>query len=84
MLKHKKSKHPYCVPTHLTEEEALHIEQQAFERGWSNSAYLRSLVIADMSRMADDLHLRACVLGINSEQLKLFKHCERKERKRKK
>lgn len=29
-------KKTHCMPTHLPDEEALHVAQEAYERGWSH------------------------------------------------
>lgn len=56
MIKRREKK-DFCIPTHLTESEALHIVEEAEERGWSNSAYLRHLVKQDQKRRLAELHL---------------------------
>lgn len=42
MLRQRAPKKTHCMPTHLADEEALHVAQEAYERGWSHSQYIRS------------------------------------------
>lgn len=53
----RRQKKPFCVPTHLTEAEASHVAEQAVEREWSNSAYIRHLIKKDMDRHLTDSYL---------------------------
>jgi hypothetical protein len=66
------SKKTVCIPTHLTDELSKHVARQAFERGWSNSQYLRWLVILDDKRCKDDAELMSEVTGVNREQFDLI------------
>lgn len=68
----KMSKKTVCIPTHLTDELSTHVARQAFERGWSNSQYLRWLVILDDKRCKDDAELMSEVTGVNREQFDLI------------
>ncbi|ESK41051.1 hypothetical protein P256_00036 [Acinetobacter nectaris CIP 110549] len=75
-----------CMPTHLPEDVALHIAQEAYERGWSNSGYLRWLAMEDMDRCEDGKNLMAEVSGIPRERFDLFeqtKQSVRNERNKK-
>lgn len=68
MLSSRREKKEFCVPTHLTEAEALHIADQAGEREWSNSKYIRHLIIKDMQRQATDSYLNAeCVTSYTKQ-----------------
>lgn len=73
------SKKAVCMPTHLTDELARHVARQAHERGWSNSQYLRWLVILDKKRCEDDAKLMSEVAGIEREQFDLIERRERNE-----
>jgi hypothetical protein len=77
MSQRTKTKRPFCTPTHLSEGEFTHVSEQAFERGWSNSAYIRSLVIADKQRHEDELNFRATASGLPIEHFELFDHSVR-------
>ena len=68
------------MPTHLTDDLAKHVARQAYERGWSNSQYIRSLVALDQKRCEDDMNLMSEVTGINTEQFDLIERSERKEK----
>lgn len=68
----KMSKKTVCVPAHLTDELSKHVARQALERGWSNSQYLRWLVILDKKRCEDDAELMSEVTGVNREQFDLI------------
>lgn len=76
-----------CMPTHLPDDVAEHIAGKAYDRGWSNSQYLRWLAIQDKKRCEDDDNLTARVSGIPREQLDPFsrsgrcEQCERKQAK---
>lgn len=75
-------KKTHCImPTHLPDEEALHVAQEAYERGWSHSQYIRSLVTADLRRKESQAQLDARVSGYTTEQHGQFVLCERSERK---
>ena len=74
-------KKTHCMPTHLPDEEALHGAQEAYERGWSHSQYIRSLVTADLRRKESQAQLDARVSGYATEQHGQFVLCERSERK---
>ena len=78
MLNHRRTKRPHCMPTHLSESEALHVAKQAYERGWSNSAYIRNLVMQDIQRVADERQLMSSVTGMPKEQFDLFERAERR------
>ena len=39
MLRQRAPKKTHCMPTHLADEEALHVAQEVYERGWSHSQY---------------------------------------------
>ncbi len=72
-----------CMPAHLPDDVAEHIAGQAYDRGWSNSQYLRWLAIQDKKRCEDDNHLMSEVSGIPREQLDPFRRigrCEQCER----
>ncbi len=72
-----------CMSTHLPDEVAEHIAGKAYDRGWSNSQYLRWLAIQDKNRCEDDDNLMARASGIPREQLNPFARtvrCERCER----
>lgn len=58
VLNTRRQKKEFCVPTHLTEQEALHVADMAGEREWSNSAYIRHLVKKDMERHLADSYLK--------------------------
>ncbi len=73
------SKKAVCMPTHLTEELAEHVARQAYERGWSNSQYLRWLVILDKKRVDNDAKLICKVADIPREQFDLTERNERIE-----
>lgn len=57
MITARREKKGFCVPTHLTETEALHVAEMAVEREWSNSAYIRHLIKKDMERHLTDSYL---------------------------
>lgn len=57
VLNTRRQKKGFCVPTHLTEAEALHVAEQAVEREWSNSAYIRHLIKKDIERHLTDSYL---------------------------
>lgn len=78
MLERNREKKTCCVPTHLTECEAIHVAEQAYERGWSNSAYIRHLVRQDQKRHLDDSYLMGEVLGVSNKQLEQAEPSERK------
>lgn len=46
-----------CMPAHLPRDVAKHIAEQASERGWSNSQYLRHLAKLDKKRFDDDSYI---------------------------
>ncbi|MFV5507281.1 hypothetical protein [Acinetobacter sp. 197] len=69
-----------CMPTHLPEQVAEHIAKEAYERGWSNSQYLRWLAMLDMKRCEDDKNLMSQVTGIPRERFDLFEQKEQSER----
>ncbi len=73
----KMSKKTVCVPTHLPELLAQHVAGRAYERDWSNSQYLRWLVIQDKKRCEDDSQLMSEVTGIPREQFDLIERNER-------
>lgn len=77
MLSSRREKKEFCVPTHLTEAEALHVADQAGEREWSNSKYIRHLIIKDMQRQATDDHLMS---GCMTSYTKQFEHSVRNEK----
>lgn len=80
------AKKTFCVPAHLPPELAKHIVEQASERGWSNSQYLRWLAMLDKKRCDDEEQLMAEASGLDSEQIKLLEQevqSERGERKEK-
>ena len=66
------------MPAHLTDELAEHVARQAYERGWSNSQYLRWLVILDKKRCEDDAKLISKVTDIHRKQFDLIERGERK------
>lgn len=70
------SKKTVCMPAHLSEAVAKHIAKEAYERGWSNSQYLRWLAISDMKRCEDDKNLMSEVSGIPRERFDLFEQNE--------
>ena len=74
-------KKTHCMPTHLADEEALHVAQEAYERGWSHSQYIRSLVTEDLRRKQSQVQLDARVSGYATEHYGPFVPCERGERK---
>ena len=78
MLERNKLKKTICMPAHLDDGDALHVAEQANDRGWSNSAYIRYLVKQDRKRHLDDLYLTNEVYGESSERFDL---CEQNERK---
>lgn len=78
MLERNREKKTCCVPTHLTECEAMHVAEQAYERGWSNSAYIRHLVKQDQKRHLDDSYLMGEVLGVSNKQLEQAELSEQK------
>lgn len=58
----RREKKEFCVPTHLTETEALHVADMAGEREWSNSAYIRHLIKQDIKKHLTDSYLNSeCV-----------------------
>ena len=81
LLHPRAPKKTHCMPTHLPDEEALHVAQEAYERGWSHSQYIRSLVTADLRRKESQAQLDARVSGYATEQYGPFVLCERGERK---
>ncbi|MDS7931871.1 hypothetical protein RMB13_20760 [Acinetobacter sp. V102_4] len=74
------TKKTVCMPTHLSECVAKHIAREAYERGWSNSQYLRWLAILDMKRCEDDKNLMSQVSGIPRERFDLYELREQFER----
>lgn len=83
MTRRNNTKKTVCMPAHLSEKVAEHIAREAYDRGWSNSQYLRWLAILDMKRCEDDKNLMSKVSGIPRERFDLFeqdKHSVRKER----
>ncbi|WP_032047418.1 hypothetical protein [Acinetobacter baumannii] len=87
MTKQKPSaKKTVCMPTHLSEPVAEHVAREAYERGWSNSQYLRWLAILDMKRCEDDKNLMSQISGIPRERFDLYeqrKQSVRRERNKK-
>lgn len=82
MTRRNSTKKTVCMPAHLSEKVAEHIASEAYDRGWSNSQYLRWLAILDMKRCEDDKDLMSKVSGIPRERFDLFeqdKHSVRKE-----
>lgn len=82
MTRRNSTKKTVCMPAHLSEKVAEHIAREAYDRGWSNSQYLRWLAILDMKRCEDDRDLMSKVSGIPRERFDLFeqdKRCVRKE-----
>lgn len=77
----RNAKKTVCMPTHLSEDVAEHIAGQAYERGWSNSQYLRFLAIEDKKRCDDDHNLMVKVSGHTTERLNPIGHCVHCERK---
>lgn len=71
VMRQKEAKKSNCLPTHLTDDEAEHVAVEAYERGWSNSRYLRWLVMLDIKRKEDGLDLIAKVSGIPRERFDL-------------
>lgn len=71
------SKKTVCMPAHLTQELARHVAEQAFDRGWSNSQYLRFLVMMDKKCCEDDANLMSEVTGIDRERFDLSERNER-------
>lgn len=64
----RREKKEFCVPTHLTESEALHVADMAGEREWSNSAYIRHLIKQDMKRRLTDSYLNdGCATGTTKQ-----------------
>ncbi|OTG73398.1 hypothetical protein B9T23_13680 [Acinetobacter terrae] len=60
----RRQKKEFCVSTHLTETEALHVADMAGEREWSNSAYIRHLIKKDIERHLTDSYLNdECSIG---------------------
>lgn len=79
-MRAREPKKTHCVPAHLTGEEAEHVAIEAYERGWSNSRYVRWLVMLDKKRKEDGLNLMAKVSGIPRERFDLNDRSERNER----
>ena len=79
MTRKNSTKKTVCMPTHLSERVAEHIAREAYERGWSNSQYLRWLSILDMKRCEDDANLMSKVSGIPRERFDLYEQSERNE-----
>ncbi|RZG63648.1 hypothetical protein EXE25_18955 [Acinetobacter bouvetii] len=80
MTRKANPKKTVCMPTHLSERVAEHIAREAYERGWSNSQYLRWLAILDMKRCEDDAKLMSKVSGIPRERFDLYEQTEHSER----
>ncbi|TPS75784.1 hypothetical protein [Acinetobacter baumannii] len=81
MTKRKLSaKKTHCMPTHLPELVAEHVAREAYERGWSNSQYLRWLAIMDMKRCEDDKNLMSLVSGIPRERFDLYEQSKQSVR----
>lgn len=76
----KMSKNTICMPTHLPVFLAQHVAGKAYEREWSNSQYLRWLVMQDKKRCEDDSQLMSEVTGIPREQFDLIERNERNKK----
>lgn len=72
-----KEKHPHCVPTHLSDNELSWIHEQASNRGWSHSQYIRNLVREDMQRHLSDLEYKVALHNIERERLERLKRLNR-------
>ncbi|WP_251992236.1 hypothetical protein [Acinetobacter sp. ANC 4218] len=77
MLEKNREKKNICMPTHITESEAIYVAEQANERDWSNSAYIRHLIRQDRKRYLDALYLMDEVSGESSERFELNGQSER-------
>lgn len=78
MLERDREKKLICMPTHVGEDDALHVVEQAYERGWSNSAYIRHLIKQDRKRHLDASYLMSEVVGESNERFDLYERNERK------
>ncbi len=68
-----------CMTAHLNDGQAEHVFKQALERGWSNSQYLRWLVILDKKRVDDEADLMSRTAGIPREQFDPSVHLKRRK-----
>lgn len=66
-----------CMPAHLPEDLAAHVCRKAAEREWSNSQYLKYLVMQDKKRCADEEYFMEEATGLSTEQ---FEQCERNKK----